>query len=140
MKNEERRMKNSRNRKDSLLHAKSYAFALRIIGMNKYLREQVQEYVLSKQILRSGTAIGALVRESEFAQSQADFINKLSVALKEANETDYWLNLLHDSQYINNTVFESMESDCGELIALLVSSIRTVKNNQKKNEDKESVS
>lgn len=108
--------------------------------MNKYLREQVQEYVLSKQILRSGTAIGALVRESEFAQSQADFINKLSVALKEANETDYWLNLLHDSQYINNTVFESMESDCGELIALLVSSIRTVKNNQKKNEDKESVS
>lgn len=140
MKNEERRMKNSRNRKDSLLHVKSYAFALRIIGMNKYLREQVQEYVLSKQILRSGTAIGALVRESEFAQSQADFINKLSVALKEANETDYWLNLLHDSQYINNTVFESMESDCGELIALLVSSIRTVKNNQKKNEDKESVS
>ena len=133
-------MKNSRNRKDSLLHVKSYAFALRIIGMNKYLREQVQEYVLSKQILRSGTAIGALVRESEFAQSQADFINKLSVALKEANETDYWLNLLHDSQYINNTVFESMESDCGELIALLVSSIRTVKNNQKKNEDKESVS
>ena len=123
-----------------MLHAKSYAFALRIIGMNKYLREQVQEYVLSKQILRSGTAIGALVRESEFAQSQADFINKLSVALKEANETDYWLNLLHDSQYINNTVFESMESDCGELIALLVSSIRTVKNNQKKNEDKESVS
>ena len=140
MKNEERRMKNSRNRKDSLLHVKSYAFALRIIGMNKYLREQVQEYVLSKQILRSGTAIGALVRESEFAQSQADFINKLSVALKEANETDYWLNLLHDSQYINNTVFESMESDCGELIALLVSSIRTVKNNQKQNEDKESVS
>ena len=123
-----------------MLHAKSYAFALRIISMNKYLREQVQEYVLSKQILRSGTAIGALVRESEFAQSQADFINKLSVALKEANETDYWLNLLHDSQYINNTVFESMESDCGELIALLVSSIRTVKNNQKKNEDKESVS
>ena len=123
-----------------MLHVKSYAFALRIIGMNKYLREQVQEYVLSKQILRSGTAIGALVRESEFAQSQADFINKLSVALKEANETDYWLNLLHDSQYINNTVFESMESDCGELIALLVSSIRTVKNNQKKNEDKESVS
>ncbi len=120
-----------------MLHAKSYAFALRIIGMNKYLREQVQEYVLSKQILRSGTAIGALVRESEFAQSQADFINKLSVALKEANETDYWLNLLHDSHYINETSFESMENDCGELIALLISSIRTVKNNQKKNDEKE---
>ncbi len=135
MKNEERRMKNSRNRKDSLLHAKSYAFALRVIGMNRYLREEVQEFVLSKQVLRSGTAIGALIRESEFAQSQADFINKLSVALKEANETDYWLNLLHDSQYINDYSFESMENDCGELIALLISSIRTVKNNLKKNEE-----
>ena len=135
MKNEERRMKNSRNRKDSLLHAKSYAFALRAIGMNRYLREQEQEFVLSKQVLRSGTAIGALVRESEFAQSQADFINKLSVALKEANETDYWLNLLHDSQYINDNSFESMENDCGELIALLISSIQTVKNNQKKSEE-----
>ena len=88
--------------------------------------------MLSKQVLRSGAAIGALVRESEFAQSQADFINKLSVALKEVNETDYWLNLLHDSQYINDNSFESMEKDCGELIALLISSIRTVKNNQKK--------
>ena len=127
MKNEERRMKNSRNRKDSLLHAKSYAFALRVISMNRYLREEVQEFVLSKQILRSGTAIGALIRESEFAQSQADFINKLSIALKEANETDYWLNLLHDSQYINEISFDSMENDCGELIALLISSIRTVK-------------
>ena len=135
MKNEERRMKNSRNRKDSLLHAKSYAFALRVISMNRYLREEVQEFVLSKQILRSGTAIGALIRESEFAQSQADFINKLSIALKEANETDYWLNLLHDSQYINEISFDSMESDCGKLIALLVSSIRTVKNNMKKNEE-----
>ena len=128
-------MKNSRNRKDSLLHAKSYAFALRVISMNRYLREEVQEFVLSKQILRSGTAIGALIRESEFAQSQADFINKLSIALKEANETDYWLNLLHDSQYINDISFDSMESDCGKLIALLVSSIRTVKNNMKKNEE-----
>ena len=135
MKNEERRMKNSRNRKNSLLHAKSYAFALRVISMNRYLREEVQEFVLSKQILRSGTAIGALIRESEFAQSQADFINKLSIALKEANETDYWLNLLHDSQYINEISFDSMENDCGELIALLVSSIRTVKNNMKKNEE-----
>ena len=103
--------------------------------MNRCLREQEQEFVLSKQVLRSGTAIGALVRESEFAQSQADFINKLSVALKEANETDYWLNLLHDSQYINDNSFESMENDCGELIALLISSIRTVKNNQKKSEE-----
>lgn len=104
--------------------------------MNKYLREQKGEFVLSKQILRSGTAIGALIRESEFAQSQADFVNKLSVALKEANETDYWLNLLHDSHYLNEVSFISMENDCGELIALLVSSIRTVKNKlMKKSEE-----
>ena len=136
MNNEERRMKNSRQREDSLLHTKSYDFTLRIVGMNKYLREQKGEFVLSKQILRSGTAIGALIRESEFAQSQADFVNKLSVALKEANETDYWLNLLHDSHYLNEVSFISMENDCGELIALLVSSIRTVKNKlMKKSEE-----
>ena len=122
-------MKNSRNRTDSLLHAKSYVFAMRIIRMTKFLRENKQEFILSKQILRSGTAIGALVRESEFAQSRPDFINKLSVALKEANETDYWLNLLKDSDYIANNSFDSIDSDCGELIALLISSIKTVKNN-----------
>ena len=122
-------MKNSRNRTDSLLHAKSYVFALRIIRMTKFLRENKQEFILSKQILRSGTAIGALVRESEFAQSRPDFLNKLSVALKEANETDYWLNLLKDSDYIANNSFDSIDSDCGELIALLISSIKTVKNN-----------
>ena len=122
-------MKNSRNRTDSLLHAKSYVFALRIIRMTKFLRENKQEFILSKQILRSGTAIGALVRESEFAQSRPDFINKLSVALKEANVTDYWLNLLKDSDYIANNSFDSIDSDCGELIALLISSIKTVKYN-----------
>ena len=135
MKNEERRMKNSRNRKDSTLHAKSYAFALRIIGLAKFLREQKQDFVLSKQILRSGTSIGALVRESEFAQSQADFINKLSVSLKKANETDYWLSLLKDTGYIDEKSFLSMEEDCGELIALLVSSIKTVKNNMVKDKE-----
>ncbi len=102
--------------------------------MGRFLREQQQEFILSKQVLRSGTAIGALIRESEFAQSKADFINKLNIALKEANETDYWLNLLKDSEYISLTAFTSMENDCGELIALLVSSIKTVKNNLMKNE------
>ncbi len=122
-------MNNSRNRKDSLLHTKSYAFALRVIRMVRHLREQQREYILSKQVIRSGTAIGALIRESEFAQSQADFINKLSVALKEANETDYWLNLLRDSEYIDEQPFESIASECGELIALLISSITTAKKN-----------
>ena len=135
MKNEERRMKNSRHRHQSLLHGKSYAFALRIVRMARFLREEKQEFILSKQVLRSGTAIGALVRESEFAQSAADFINKLSVGLKEANETDYWLCLLHDSGYIDEQSFVSIEADCGELIALLISSVKTVKNNRKKDED-----
>ena len=71
-----------------------------------------QEFILSKQILRSGTSIGASIRESEFAQSNADFINKLSISLKEANETDYWLNLLKDSDYIDSNAFNSMEIDC----------------------------
>ena len=82
-----------------------------------------QEFILSKQILRSGTS-----------QSNADFINKLSISLKEANETDYWLNLLKDSDYIDSNAFNSMEIDCGELIALLVSSIKTAKNNQMNHE------
>ena len=119
----------------SLLHAKSYAFALRIVRMARFLREEQQEFILSKQVLRSGTAIGALVRESEFAQSPADFINKLSVALKEANETDYWLCLLKDSGCIDAQSFDSMETACGELIALLIASIKTVKNNLNRNDD-----
>lgn len=122
-------MMNLRKRTDSVLHTKSYAFALRMISMVKYLKEKKHETILSKQVLRSGTAIGALIRESEFAQSPADFINKLSIALKEANETDYWLNLLKDAEYIDGNSFASMETECGELIALLIASIRTVKNN-----------
>jgi len=108
------------------------AFALRIIKLAQFLQKEKQEYILCKQILRSGTAIGALIRESEFAQSSLDFVHKLSIAVKEANETDYWLNLLADSAYISEDAFQSMESDCDELIALLVSSIKTVKS---KNEE-----
>lgn len=124
-------MGNSRGRTESLLHAKSYAFALRIVQMNKFLRER-QEFVLSKQVMRSGTAIGALVRELEFAQSKADFVNKLNIALKEANETGYWLNLLKDSGYLSDKSFSSIETDCGELIALLISSIKTARENLRK--------
>ena len=130
MKNEERRMKNYCKRTDSLLHQKSYSFALRVIQMTRFLMETKHEFILNKQVLRSGTAIGALIREAEFAQSSADFINKLSISLKEANETDYWLSLLKDASYIEQTAFDSMETDCGELIALLISSIKTVKNNR----------
>ena len=83
--------------------------------------------MLSKQILRSGTAIGALIRETEIGQSKADFISKLSIALKETNETDYWLCILKDTDYIKQELFESLQSDCKELIAMLVSSIKTAK-------------
>ena len=113
-------------REESLLHKKSYAYAIRVVKMVRFLQDEKKERVLSKQVLRSGTAVGALVRESEFAQSAADFINKLKIALKEANETDYWLSLLHDTRYMDDDAFNSMEADCKELIALLVSSINTL--------------
>ena len=116
-----------RKREAGVLHKKSYDFAIRIVKMVKFLRESKSEFVLSKQILRSGTAVGALVRESEFALSGADFTSKLCVALKESNETDYWLNILKDTAYIDEAAFTSMEADCHELIALLVASIKTSK-------------
>ena len=113
---------------EGVTHQKSYAFAIRIVRMVKYLREEKREHILSKQVLRSGTAIGALVREAEFAQSKADFVNKLKVALKEANETIYWLSLLHDTDYIDEEAYKSIETDGRELIALLISSLNTISN------------
>ena len=95
--------------------------------MRKHIIETHKEFNITNQILRSGTAIGALVREAEFAQSPQDFINKLSIALKEGNETYYWLNILHDTDYLSEEAFNSMLSDCNELIALLIASIKTTK-------------
>lgn len=108
---------------------KAYSFALRIIKAYKYLVDEQKEYILAKQLLRSGTAIGALCREAEHAQSRADFINKLNIALKEANETEYWLMLLNDSEYIDRHSFDSIVADCRELIKLLISIVKTTKNN-----------
>lgn len=116
-------------KKDNIIHTKSYAFALRIIKLYKYLVAEKKEYVLSKQVLRSGTAIGALVKESENAQSKADFIHKLNIALKEANETEYWLMLLKDSDYISEENFQSIHKDSVELIKILVSIVKTSRNN-----------
>ncbi len=124
-------MNNEKLGKENILRTKSYAFALRIVKLNQFLNER-KEYVLSKQILRSGTAIGALVRESEFAQSRADFINKLSIALKEANETEYWLSLLKDGTYITDTMYTSIQPENEELIKLLVASIKTAKSSHAK--------
>lgn len=113
---------------NSLLQQKSYAFALRIVKLYSYILDTKKEYVMSKQLLRSGTSIGALIREAEFWQSRADFISKLSIALKEANETEYWISLLHDSWYLAQSEYESIHIDSVEMIKLLVSSVKTTKN------------
>ncbi len=112
------------------LHQKSYAFAIRIVNMFLHFTDNDWKLqTIYKQVLRSGTSISANVHESEFAQSPADFSSKLHIALKEANETMNWLNLLHDTNILDEKGFESMASDCNEIIALLVSSIKTIKKN-----------
>lgn len=115
--------------KDNIVMNKSYAFALRIIKLYKHVVTNQKEFVLSKQVLRSGTSIGALVKEAEHAQSKADFINKMNIALKEANETSYWLMLLKDSDYIDEKSFDSIHTDSVELIKLLASIVKSSKNN-----------
>ena len=114
---------------NGVVSQKSYAFAIRIVKLYKYLTHEHKEYVLSKQVLRSGTAVGALIREAKFAQSKADFINKMSIALKEANETNYWIDLLHDTEYINQKMYKDIEKDINEIISLLVSIVKSSKNN-----------
>jgi four helix bundle protein len=132
MKNEEFATARTLNykREGSILHIKSYAFAVRIVKMFLHFSENDWKLqTIYKQVLRSGTSVSANVHESEFAQSPSDFISKLHIALKEANETINWLNLLRDTGYLTDKEFESMSNDCSELIALLVSSIKTVKKN-----------
>ena len=114
---------------NSPLTKKSYLFGVRIVKMVKYIKCTPKEYGMLNQVFRSGTAIGALVSEAAYAQSQADFINKLSIALKECNETLYWLNILKDTEYLNEKEYESMNTDCREVLALLISSIKTTKQN-----------
>ncbi|MBW1834598.1 MAG: four helix bundle protein [Deltaproteobacteria bacterium] len=111
--------------KKNIIKEKSFAFALRIVKLNRFLSEEKREFVLSKQLLRSGTAIGALVREAEHAESKADFIHKMAIALKEANETDYWVELLYQSKIIDKTGFESIKPDITELLKLLTSIIKS---------------
>ncbi len=112
--------------KENIIKDKSFSFAILIIQLNNELVKR-KEYVLSKQLIRSGTAIGALIRESEHAQSKADFINKLSIALKEANETLYWLELLVKTDFILEKDFLELSNKNEELIKLLVSIIKTSK-------------
>ena len=107
---------------------KSYAFAIQIVELYKVLIDK-KEFVLSKQLLRSGTAVGALIQEAEHAESKKDFIHKLSISLKEANETTYWLNLLFDTKYIDKPDFDTINNLNIELIRLLVTIIKSSKNN-----------
>ena len=117
---------------ENIIAAKSYAFAIRIVGVFRILTEEKKDYVLSRQLLKSGTAIGALVKEAEHAQSKSDFLNKMNIALKGANETEYWLMLLKDTNYISTEQYNSLVKDCKELLKLLISIVETTKDALKK--------
>ena len=114
------------------IQKKSRDFAIRIIRCYKYLHDEKQEYIMSKQLLRCGTSIGANTRESKNAQSKMDFINKLNIALKEADETEYWLDLLNATGYLDDKEYSSINNDCIELIKLLTSIIKKLKDDSNK--------
>jgi four helix bundle protein len=116
--------------KDNVIKIKSFAFALRIVKLFQFLQNDKKEFVLSKQLLRSGTAIGALIREGLQAESRADFIHKFSIAQKEADESDYWIELLYHSNYLDENQFKSINADITELKKLLSSIIITTKQNK----------
>ena len=115
---------------ENVLLVKSKKFALRIIKLCNWLRSEKSEYILVKQIIRSGTSIGANLHEAHYAQSHNDFIAKVQISLKEAGETAYWLELLYESEYISKTEFDSIHTDCKELIKMLVSTLKTAKSNR----------
>ena len=111
---------------NSVILDKSKKFALRIVKLYKYLNEQKHEHILSKQLLRCGTSIGANAKECAFAQSKADFTAKMFIAQKECAETEYWLELLYESEYINKSEFDSIYIDCQELMRLIIASTKTL--------------
>jgi len=115
----------------SILETKSFDFSVRIIKLYQYLTEGAREYVLSKQLLRSGTAIGALIKEAQNAESKMDFVHKLAIAQKECAETSYWLELMKETNYIKPNEFESVNNDAVELLKMIRSAILTTKANIK---------
>ena len=114
---------------DNVIVRKSKSFALKIIQLYKFMLSEHHEFVLSKQVLRSGTSIGANVREATRGQSKADFYSKMNIALKECSETEYWLELLHEIRYIDDETFRDIHNDCLEVLKILVSITKTQKNN-----------
>ena len=113
------------------LGEKSFRFALRIVKLSRHLQKEHREFDLSRQLLRSGTAVGALIRESKYAQSRPDLLHKLSIGLKEANETDYWLKILRHSDYIDDTMYRSIQPEIEELLKLLIASTKTLRKHPK---------
>lgn len=114
--------------KQNIIKERSFNFALEIVSQYKILVSERREFVMAKQLLRSGTSIGANVREAEHAESKPDFIHKIAVALKEANETDYWIDLLYQSKYLVESEFTSLKSKIEEILRLLISILNTSKN------------
>jgi len=112
---------------NNIVRDKSFCFAKRIVKLYRYLRETKKEHTMSQQLLRAGTSIGANVAESEHAQSRPDFLSKLNIALKEAAETDYWLRLLYETDYLSPQAFQSIMADCREIESLLASIVKTMK-------------
>ena len=116
------------NKMDTAIQDKSFQFAIRIVNLCKYLQQEQKEYILSKQLVRSGTSIGANVAEAQQAQSKPDFIQKMNIALKEVCETDYWLRLLYATNYLTEKEYESIISDCTETGKLLTAIVKSAKN------------
>lgn len=115
--------------KENIVKNKSFGFAVRIVKLYQYLCEQKKEFVLSKQLLRSGTSLGAMIREAEHAESKLDFKHKMAIAQKEINETIYWLELLKTTDYLTREQFESINADAAEVIKLITTIIKTTKAN-----------
>lgn len=118
--------------KENILKDKSFGFAVRIVNLYRYLKKNYNEFIISQQIVASGTSIGALIREAEHAESTKDFLHKLNIALKEANESKYWLDLLFATGFVNKKMYDSLNTDCEELLKLLISSVKTVKSKIRK--------
>jgi four helix bundle protein len=113
--------------RENILKTKTFSFSIRIVNCYKFLIQEKKEFVLSKQLLRSGTSVGAMVREAEHSESKPDFVHKMAIAQKEINETIYWLELLNATDYLSLDLFNSLNNDAVEIIKLITSSIKTAK-------------
>jgi four helix bundle protein len=113
--------------RENILKTKSVDFAIRIVNLYRFLKKEYNELIISQQVVASGTAIGALIREAVHAESTKDFLHKLNIGLKEANESKYWLDLLFATKFINNKIYDSLNGDCEELLKLLIASVKTTK-------------